>query len=132
MYDYKEGKKRINEILNSSVPVENKTHIPSDATFTYENGIKSWVGSLFVDIRKSTELFNDNDDITIAKMIRSFSSEIVEILNSSSIIKEVISISPLNTDLWRIVYPFSSFNCQTLYSGFEKYSLILSVFLFWI
>lgn len=89
MYDYKEGKKRINEILNSSVPVESKTHIPSDATFTYENGIKSWVGSLFVDIRKSTELFNNNDDITISKMIRSFSSEIVEILNSSSIIKEV-------------------------------------------
>lgn len=89
MYDYIEGKKRINEILNSSVPVESKTHIPSDSAFTYENGIKSWVGSLFVDIRKSTELFNDNDDVTIAKMIRTFSSEIVEILNSSSIIKEV-------------------------------------------
>ena len=89
MYDYKEGKKRINEILNSTVPVESKTHIPSDSVFTYENGIKSWVGSLFVDIRKSTELFNDNDDITISKMIRAFSSEIVEILNSSSIIKEI-------------------------------------------
>lgn len=89
MYDYKEGKKRINEILNSTVPVESKTHIPSDSAFTYENGIKSWVGSLFVDIRKSTELFNDNDDITISKMIRAFSSEIVEILNSSSIIKEI-------------------------------------------
>lgn len=89
MYDYKEGKKRINEILNSSVPVENKTHIPSDSAFTYENGIKSWVGSLFVDIRKSTELFNDNDDTTIAKMIRTFSSEIVEILNGSSLIKEI-------------------------------------------
>lgn len=89
MYDYKEGKKRINEILNSSIPVESKEHIPSDSAFTYENGIKSWVGSLFVDIRKSSELFNNNDDITIAKMIRTFSSEIVEILNSSSIIKEV-------------------------------------------
>ena len=89
MYDYNEGKKRINEILNSSVPIETKQHILSDSAFTYENGIKSWVGSLFVDIRKSTELFNDNSDITISKMIRAFSSEIVEILNTSSIIKEV-------------------------------------------
>lgn len=89
MYDYVEGKKRINNILNSSVPITEKEHIPSDSAFTYDNGIKSWVGSLFVDIRKSTELFNNNDDITISKMIRSFSSEIVEILNSSTTIKEV-------------------------------------------
>ena len=89
MYNYIEGKKRINEILNSKVPVEEKEHIPNDGYFTYENGIKSWVASLFVDIRKSTELFNSNDDIVIAKMIRTFSSEIVDILNNSEFIQEV-------------------------------------------
>ncbi len=89
MYNYIEGKKRINEILNSKVPVEEKEHIPGDGYFTYENGIKSWVASLFVDIRKSTELFNSNDDIVIAKMIRTFSSEIVDILNNSEFIQEV-------------------------------------------
>ena len=46
LYNYIEGKKRINEILNSKVPVEEKEHIPNDGYFTYENGIKSWVASL--------------------------------------------------------------------------------------
>lgn len=123
MYNYVEGKNRINEILNSKVPVEKKEHIPGDGYFTYENGIKSWVGSLFVDIRKSTELFNNNDDIVIAKMIRSFSSEIVDILNNSKFIQEVgirgdcvygIFDIAQTTDLKEILSAATNINCLIL------------------
>ena len=61
-YDYKEGKKRINDILNSKTEIKELDSIPKDETeFTYENGIKTWVGALFVDIRDSSTYFKENN-----------------------------------------------------------------------
>ena len=47
MYSYKDSKANIINILKSTTPIEKKEHIPADNSFTYENGILTWVSSIF-------------------------------------------------------------------------------------
>ena len=88
-YDYKEGKKRILEILNDENEIKQVEKIPQDLEFTYDNGYYSLVTSIFVDIRKSTELFSENKKSSTARIIRSFTSEIIEILNNDENLREL-------------------------------------------
>ncbi|WP_034490211.1 hypothetical protein [Butyrivibrio fibrisolvens] len=79
-YDYKESKKRVDEILYSKTEIVTKDVIPSsDSEFTYSNGIKSWVGAIFVDMVGSSDLCNTADEKT-ARIFRSFCSEIIAIM----------------------------------------------------
>lgn len=79
-YDYKEGKKRVEEILNNTPKIEKNDKLPQLDCLTFENAYESWVTGIFVDIRKSCDLFSTGDEIQISKIIRSFTSEIIEIL----------------------------------------------------
>ena len=79
-YDYKERKKKVEEILDNTDAVNEVKKFPRDEDFTYTNGYKAWASAIFVDLRDSTTLFTGNDDISIAKLIRGFTSEIIEIL----------------------------------------------------
>ena len=89
MYDYKKSKNRIQEILNSPTKIVEKDKIPlSDSEFTYENGIKAWVGALFVDIVDSSKLFQSANEDT-ARIIRSFTSEIISILKDDVNYREI-------------------------------------------
>ena len=76
MYSYKDSKANIINIIKSKTPVEKKTHIPADSSFTYENGILTWVASIFVDIEDSSNLFNTKDE-KLARLMRAFTSEII-------------------------------------------------------
>lgn len=88
-YDYKQGKLRIEQILNNPMPIEEKKNIPSGESFTFDNGYMAWVTAIFVDIRNSTELFSKKDEQT-AKLIRAFTSEIIEILkDDDNFMKEI-------------------------------------------
>lgn len=89
-YDYKEGKKRINDILNSKTEIKELDSIPKDeAQFTYENGIKTWVGALFVDIRDSSTYFKENNSEHIARIMRAFCSEIISILKENDSYRQI-------------------------------------------
>ena len=89
MYDYKKSKEVIEKILQSPTKIVEKTYIPSsDDNFTYENGIKAWVGALFVDIVNSSELFRSANEDT-ARIIRSFCSEIISILKDDDNYREI-------------------------------------------
>ena len=88
-YDYKEGKRRILELLNDPTDIEEVTSIPSDKEFTYDNGYYGWVTALFVDIRESTKLFAENKKSSTARIIRCFTSEIIEILKNDSNLREI-------------------------------------------
>ncbi len=89
MYEYKKSKETIEKILKSPTKIVEKSAIPSsDSEFTYENGIKSWVGALFVDIVDSSRLFQSADENT-ARIIRSFCSEIISILKDDSNYREI-------------------------------------------
>lgn len=83
-YDYKERKKKVEEILDNTDAVNVVGKFPRDEDFTYSNGYKGWAAAIFVDLRDSTSLFNGEDDVSIAKVIRGFTSEIIEILKKDT------------------------------------------------
>jgi len=83
-YDYKYRKKKVEEILDNTDTVNDVKKFPRDNDFTYTNGYKAWATAIFVDLRDSTTLFSGNNDVDIAKVIRGFTSEIIEILRKDS------------------------------------------------
>ncbi|BCD28965.1 MULTISPECIES: adenylate/guanylate cyclase domain-containing protein [Bacillus] len=83
-YDYKERKKKVEEILDNTDKVNVVGKFPQDKDFTYTNGYKAWASAIFVDLRDSTTLFSGKNDIDIAKLIRGFTSEIIEILRKDT------------------------------------------------
>ncbi|MGB5875844.1 MAG: hypothetical protein WBG84_00600 [Psychrobacter nivimaris] len=89
-YDYKQGKNRVESILDNYMKIEEKDKLPSDDNFTFDNGYLSWVTAIFVDIRDSTKLFSKNDEST-AKIIRSFTSEVIEILRAGDNLREIVN-----------------------------------------
>jgi len=88
-YDYKAGKERITTILNNDLIVVEQNEIPSDDKFTFENGYYGWVTGIFVDIRDSTTLFSDEDREKVSKIIRCFTSEVIEILRDDPKLREI-------------------------------------------
>ncbi|MGE9752984.1 adenylate/guanylate cyclase domain-containing protein [Bacillus inaquosorum] len=83
-YDYIERKKKVEEILDKTNEVNKVKKFPRDEDFTYTNGYKAWTSAIFVDLRDSTSLFKDKNDVDIAKVIRGFTSEIIEILRKDA------------------------------------------------
>ncbi len=79
MYNYKNSKSNIVNILKSKTKIEEKEKIPKDQEFTYENGISCWVSAIFVDIKNSSELFKTRDE-KLARLLRAFTSELITIM----------------------------------------------------
>lgn len=90
-YDFLNGKKRILDILNSTNETQQSDTLPVESAFSYDNGYYGYVSSIFVDICKSTELFDSSDirKTTKAKMIRSFTSEVIEILRQADNLRDI-------------------------------------------
>ena len=88
-YNYRDGKDRVSKILDSKTIIETKTEVPSDSAFNFGNGIKAPVASIFVDIRKSSELFKNNSKDRVARIIRSFISEVAKILRSDDSFRDL-------------------------------------------
>lgn len=83
-YDYLTRKKKVEEILDNTDAVKEVKKFPqNDDDFTYTNGYKAWAGAIFVDLRDSTKLFSQ-DEVEVAKVIRGFTSEIIEILKKDT------------------------------------------------
>lgn len=88
-YDYKSGKKRVEDILTGNLDVIDVTNIPTDESFTFENAYHAWISAVFVDIRNSTTLMARDDQEYVSKVVRSFTSEIIEILRSDDALREI-------------------------------------------
>lgn len=88
-YNFEDGKKRVEEILKNNVEIEEKNVPKDDNEFTYSNGIKAWIGSVFVDIVKSSDIIGKEENIKVSKILRSFSSELISIMNSSNNVREI-------------------------------------------
>lgn len=88
-YDYKAGKKRVDEILNSNLEVIESSRLPEGDELTFSNAYKSWIMAIFVDIRNSTTLMSSSDQVYVAKVVRSFTSEIIEILRGDDRLREI-------------------------------------------
>lgn len=82
--DYKESKMRVEDILNSKTLIKDVEQISDDESgFTYENGVRTWIAAMFIDIRNSSALFNNNKQETIARIMRAFTSEVIQILRQN-------------------------------------------------
>lgn len=117
-YNYKEGKKRIQAILNNKLSVHEQDSIPQESQFTFENAYYGWVTAIFVDIRNSTKLFSEGDKEKVSKIIRSFTSEIIEILREDDNLREI----GIRGDCVYAIYTTPSKNNE--YSCFFKTSII--------
>lgn len=83
-YIYQKGKKDVIETLSSKTKVEKTKEIPvSEGQYSYENGVKTWVASLFVDIVDSTSLFSleDISEDKLARLMRAFVEQVVDIIH---------------------------------------------------
>ena len=83
-FNYEESRIRIEDILNSKTDIKEVESISNDEDgFTYENGVRTWVGAMFIDIRNSTDYFKDNNPEKVARVMRAFTSELIEILRQN-------------------------------------------------
>lgn len=89
MYDYKEGKKRVEEILKSNLEVKENERIPKSEELTFNNSYHTWIASIFIDIRDSSNLFKNGNNKDISKLIKAFTSELIEILRGSDNMREI-------------------------------------------
>ena len=87
-YDYKQGKNRVEAILDNYMEIQEKDRLPAGDSFTFENGYLSWITAIFVDLRDSTTIFSKSDEAT-AKLIRAFTSEVIEILRNDENLREI-------------------------------------------
>lgn len=88
-YYFYKSLERIDEILNSSSSFEDKEEIPKRDDLTYTNGYYVNCCSLFVDLRDSSKMPEKHQKRVLAKIYRSYISEIVAIVNGSPICKEI-------------------------------------------
>lgn len=79
MYDYKNSKANIINVLTSTTKIKESDNIPNaDENFTYDNGIYAWTGAIFIDIVDSSNLLDKKDE-KLARLMRAFTAEIITI-----------------------------------------------------
>lgn len=89
-YDFEKSLSRLDEILNADgKSYEEKDHIPKRSCLTYTNGFYVDCTAVFVDICDSSELPNVHRRPVLAKIYRSFISEVIAIFNGNENCREV-------------------------------------------
>lgn len=89
-YDFDKSLKRIDDILNAdNKSFKDSDSIPNRSELTYTNGFYVDCAALFVDIRDSSTMTDEHKRPVLAKIYRSFISELVALFNDNSITKEV-------------------------------------------
>ena len=89
-YDFNKSLERIDEILDGdNKQYEEKDTIPSRDSLTYTNGFYVNCTALFVDICDSSKLPDYQNRPVLAKIYRSFISELVALFNGASGSREV-------------------------------------------
>lgn len=81
---------RIDEILNAdNSNFQEKDCIPSHDQLSFNNGFYVYCTALFVDIRDSSTMTNEHRRPVLAKIYRSFISEMVALMNGNEKTKEI-------------------------------------------
>ena len=115
-YDVEKSSKRIDDILiASNTEFEELEEIPSRDKLTFTNGFYIKVGALFVDIRDSSDLTDEHKRPTLAKLYRSYISEVVAIINSYEDCKEINIVGDCVSAIFNAKYQSqiqSMFNCS--------------------
>lgn len=89
-YSYLKSSDRIKEILDQPAGAfEEVDGLPDRDKLTYTNGFYGTCSAVFIDIRDSSALTSKHKRPTLAKIYRSFISEMVAVLNSLPNVREV-------------------------------------------
>lgn len=89
-YDYLSSSDRIQDILNQPAGTfEEVQGLPDRDRLTFSNGFYGDCSAVYIDIRDSSRLTEKYQRPTLAKIYRSFISEMVAVLNSSRHVREV-------------------------------------------
>lgn len=89
-YDFNSSLERIDDILSAKDSTfEEKDSIPSRSDLTFTNGFYVNCTALFVDIIDSSSLPEKQNRPVLAKIYRSFISEMVALMNGNELSKEV-------------------------------------------
>lgn len=88
-YDFEASLARIDSVLNSNGDYMDVAEIPSRDLLTYSNGYYLNCYALFVDIRESSQLPKRHLKKVLAKIYRSYISELTAIMQSFDNCKEV-------------------------------------------
>lgn len=89
-YDFNKSIERLDSILSvSSGNYEAHAGVPLRSSLTFENGFYVDVTVIFVDIRGSKELSGKHTKPVLAKIYRSYISEVVAVLKGNQFISEI-------------------------------------------
>lgn len=89
-YDFNKSIERLTETLDSSDALyEDKSSIPSRELLTFNNGFYVKCSALFVDIRKSKDLPSKHKRPVLAKIYKTYISEVVAVMRGNSSIFEI-------------------------------------------
>lgn len=90
LYDHISSAQRIDEILDQSADQFREPHaLPDRDDLTFSNGFYGSCSAIFVDIRDSSGLTSKHTRPVLAKIYRSFISEMVAVLNGTEQVREV-------------------------------------------
>lgn len=110
-YNLTKSIERIDSILNSSNSnFEESSNIPNRDKLTYKNGYYVYVGAIFVDIRESSSLTDEHKRPKLAKLYRSYISEVVAILNSYSDCKDINIVGDCVSGIFEAQYKYQLTN----------------------
>lgn len=111
-YSYVSSSDRIKAILDQPAGAFEETEaLPDRDKLTFTNGFYGKCSAIFIDIRDSSGLTAKHKRPTLAKIYRAFISEMVAVLNSTSIVREVNIVgdcvwavynTPLKTDITEV------------------------------
>lgn len=90
VFKYVDSRKAVLDILDSKTQIRPEEKIPqNDSEFSYKNGVKTWVGALFLDMRDSSSFFTENKPDIVARIMRAYYSEIIKILEDNENYREI-------------------------------------------
>lgn len=113
-YDFNKSIARIDDILQESGEYEYKQDIPSRDSLNYSDGYYVPIYALFVDIRDSSSLPQKHTKSVLAKIYRSYISELVAIMQSFETCKEINIVGDCVSGIFRgknksdVISPFFS------------------------
>lgn len=90
LYNFEDSRARIDEILNNSdSEYQEKKDIPNRDQLTYKNGFYVSCSALFVDIRSSSNIYNNHTRPVQAKIFKTYISELIAVMMSHPKIHEI-------------------------------------------
>lgn len=124
IYDWVASSARIKEILDQPAGQFTETDdLPSRTKLTYKNGFYGLCCAIFIDIRDSSSLTRKHKRPTLAKIYRSFISEMVAVLNGHPKVREVNIVGDC---VWAVYNTPSTYDMDEVFeAAFKANTLML-------